>query len=41
MHLKVKDINNIFIKSINNIRDKVVSIIKKNKFLSKTSLRRE
>ena len=37
----MKDINNIFIESINNIKNKVISASKKDKFLSKTSLRRE
>ena len=37
----MKDINNIFVESINNIRNKVVSALRKDKFLSKTSSRRE
>ena len=41
MYLKIKDINNIFIESIDNIRNKVVIILKRDKLSSKTSLRRE
>ena len=38
MNLKIKDINNIFIESISNIRDKIVFALKKDKFSSKISL---
>ena len=38
INLKIKNINNIYIELINNIRDKVISTSRKDKFLSKTSL---
>ena len=35
----MKDINSVFVESLNNIRSKVVSTSRKDKFSSKTSLR--
>ena len=37
----MKDVNNISIESINNIKNKVILASRKNKFLLKTSSRRE
>ena len=37
----MKDINNVLVESINNLKDKVISMSKKDKFSLKTSLRRE
>ena len=37
----MKDINNILVEAINNIKSNVIPASKKDKFLSKTSLRRE
>ena len=37
----MKNINNIFVELINNIKNKVVLISKKDKFLLKTLLQRE
>ena len=38
MNSKIKDINNIFVELINNIKNKVILTLKKDKFLLKTSL---
>ena len=37
INLKIKDINNIFVELIDNIKDKVVLTLRKNNFLSKVS----
>ena len=39
INLKIKDINNMFIELISNIKDKVIFISRKDKLLLKTSLR--
>ena len=39
MNLKIKDINSILVRSIDNIRNKIVSTSKKDNLLSKTSSR--